>query len=103
MEILLGSLIIIVILLCLLTVNLLRKSERYEDMIEDQNQLLNNQNQTLLNIFNSLKESRDFINKVDDQGIFQSDDEVGTFFGYLKDIQTTLDSYFTDNNNNAET
>jgi len=103
MEILLGSLIIIVILLCFLTINLLRKSERYEDMIEDQNQLLNNQNQTLLNIFNSLKESRDFINKVDDQGIFQSDDEVGTFFGYLKDIQTTLDSYFTDNNNNAET
>lgn len=102
MEILLGSLIIVIVVLSFLIVNLLRKSERYEDMIEDQNKTISNQNQTILNIFNSLRESRNFINKVDEKGIFQSDDEVGTFFGYLKDIQTTLDSYFTDNNNNAE-
>ena len=103
MKILLGVLIILTLLLLFLVFNLLRKSERYEDMIEDQNDLLDSQNKTLLNIFNQLKESRDFINNVDERGIFQSDDEVGTFFGYLKEIQNSLESFFTEKNNNAET
>lgn len=101
MEIFLGSLIIIIFLLLFFVINLLRKNERYEDIIEEQNSSLETQNQTLLNIFNELRESRDFINKVDEKGIFQSDDEVGTFFSYLIKIQESLDSYFLENNNNA--
>lgn len=68
------------------TINLLFKVEKLEDQMI-------NQNKVMLNIDKNIKEARDFINSVDERGIFQSDDEVGTFFGYLQDIQNTLDQY----------
>ena len=66
--------------------NLLRKIEKSEDIITDQVEYLQN-------ISYLIKESKDFIEKTDEKGIFRADDEVGTFFGYMKQIQDTANSY----------
>lgn len=68
------------------SINLLIKIEKMEDaMIE--------QNKVMLSIDTNIKEAKKFIDSVDERGIFQADDEVGTFFGYLQEIQKTLNQY----------
>jgi len=87
------SLIVSIIISGLLlysTINLLLKVEKLEDQMIEQNKVM-------LSIVKNIEEAREFINKVDERGIFQSDDEVGTFFGYLKEIQSTLDQYAISN------
>jgi len=72
------------------SINLLIKIEKMEDaMIE--------QNKTMLSIDSNIKEAKKFIDTVDEKGIFQADDEVGTFFGYLQEIQKTLNQYALNN------
>lgn len=66
--------------------NLLKKVERLEDIILDQQKYM----QQLSDI---IEESDTLIKTVDERGTFKSDDEVGAFFNYLQLIQETLNSY----------
>lgn len=66
--------------------NLLRKNEKYEDIIEEQLVYLRS-------VSNTIKEAQTIIDTVDEKGTFRSDDEVGIFFETLKDITTTISSY----------
>lgn len=84
----------VILILIYIIFNLLRKNEKYEDIIEEQNILVESQNNTLNEIYIEITKSKEFINTVDEKGIFQGDDEVGIFFGYLKNIQSSLDEYF---------
>jgi DNA-directed RNA polymerase specialized sigma54-like protein len=77
---------ILVITLGYASYNLLRKNEKYEDIIQEQVIYLNS-------VSTSIKEAQDIIETVDERGTFRSDDEVGVFFETLKDITATIGSY----------
>lgn len=66
--------------------NLLRKNEKYEDIIQEQVIYLNS-------VSNSIQEAQNVIDTIDEKGMFRSDDEVGVFFETLKDISTAISSY----------
>jgi hypothetical protein len=67
-------------------INLLRKNEKFEDMIETQNQYI----QTISEL---MTESNKKIKEIDSKQIFQSDDEIGWFFTGIKEIQDLINEY----------
>lgn len=85
---------LIIFLSCLVLVlsfgcyNLLKKTEKLEDIIVDYS-----------NYSNKLDEIIELSNKrlkeVDEKESFKSDDEVGFFFNTLKEIQETLNEFKT--------
>ncbi len=81
-----GILVGITIILSYIIYNLLKKVENYEDVTT-------NQANYLVNVSNIIVESQKHLNKLDEKGVFKSDDEVGYFFENLKLIQKTLDQY----------
>ena len=77
---------ILVIILGFTTWNTLRKLEKYEDTVQ-------NQQIYVERIANLIEDSSKRLREVDTNGHFSSDDEVGFFFSNLKAIQDTLDEY----------
>jgi hypothetical protein len=67
------------------------KVEKYEDVTIDQTKYLQN-------ISNIINESNKKLNKLDERGVFQSDDEVGFFFKEIKTIQKDLNRYMLPEN-----
>ena len=85
----LVSIIILSILVLALgfsTWNLLRKLEKYEDTVQ-------NQQIYVERIASLIEDSSKRLREVDSQGHFSADDEVGFFFSNLKAIQDTLDEF----------
>lgn len=85
----LVSIVILAILVLVLgfsTWNLLRKLEKLEDTVQDQQRYVEN-------ISNVIEDSNKRLREVDDKGHFSADDEVGFFFENLKQIQSILDGY----------
>jgi len=78
--------IIEIILLVLLIIslyiiyNLNKKTEQYETFIEELKQKVSDTNSN--------------INEIDVRGSFSSDDEIGFYFKYIKDLQNELSKYF---------
>ena len=75
--------------------NLLRKVEKYEDVTLDQTGYLQN-------ISNIIAESHQHLSKLDEKGVFQSDDKVGEFFKQMQAVQTELDKYMLPENYGKE-
>ena len=73
------------------TINLLRKNETAEDIIVSQKEFINKFRQMLDTSSSRLKE-------IDENGTFESDDEIGWFFKEIKNLQNAL-SQFTNPNN----
>tara|TARA_Y100000590_G_C15598814_1_gene969179 strand:- start:826 stop:1107 length:282 start_codon:yes stop_codon:yes gene_type:complete len=65
------------------TFNLFRKLERMEQVIEQYEEWITNFSDNINAASNRLEE-------IDNKGTFESDDEVGFFFKYIKDIQDQL-------------
>ena len=87
-----GILVGIIIILSYIIRNLLMlKVEKYEDVTIDQTQYLQN-------ISNLIGDSKKHLNKLDERGVFQSDDEVGYFFKQMKLVQKELDRYMLPEN-----
>jgi uncharacterized membrane protein YukC len=76
----------LVILLGYTTYNLLKKSEKAEDLIISYEKYVNNLGNILSKASNKLKE-------IDSKGLFDSDDEIGWFFKYVKDMQEDLNNF----------
>lgn len=92
--ILVGSLVFTSILSIILGVavrNLLVKVEKYEDIVQDQVNYLQN-------ISKTIAESRNHLTNLDSRGAFQSDDEVGEFFRQMQEVQKELDRYMLPEN-----
>lgn len=90
----LETVIILSILLVILLIalrNLLIKVEKYEDVVVDQTTYLQN-------VSNIIKDSSEYLKKLDEKGIFQADDEVGHFFNQMKLVQEELDKYMLPEN-----
>ena len=86
--------ILIVILLFAIR-NILLKVEKYED-------ISTNQQEYLLRISDFIKDSKMHLQKLDEKGVFQSDDEVGYFFEQMKEVQKELDRYMLPENYGKE-
>ena len=88
LSIILGILLIVSVVALR---NLLIKVEKYEDVVQDQVQYLQN-------ISKTITESQKHLQNLDERGVFQSDDEVGFFFESMKTVQEELDRYMLPEN-----
>jgi len=85
--IILSSILGVVILVMFFILrNLLKKVEKGEDIITDQVEYLKS-------ISYFIKESRKLIDTLDEKGFYKADDELGSFFNLMKEIQNTADEY----------
>ena len=90
-----GIIVALLILLVYIIRNLLIRNEKYEDVVRDQVQYLQN-------ISDAVGEGQKHLEKLDERGVFQSDDEVGYFFEQMKTIQNELDRYMLPENYGKE-
>ena len=86
MEILLVLGILVALVLSYTTWNLHRKVVRQEEIIEYQIGYLRN-------VAYLISESKIYVEQLDEKGAFRSDDEVGVFFNFMKEIQETINEY----------
>jgi len=66
--------------------NLNRKVIKQESIIEFQVGYLRN-------VAYLINESKIYVEQLDEKGTFRSDDEVGVFFDFMKEIQETINDY----------
>lgn len=93
--IIIGVLIVLSGILLYIIRNLLVKNEKYENVVQDQVQYLQN-------ISNAINEGQMHLKNLDERGVFQSDDEVGYFFEQLKYVQDELNRYMLPENYGKE-
>ena len=86
LVILINAGVIVFGLITFIIINLLRKNEKFEQMVEDRDQYI----QTISTI---MTESDKKIKEIDSKQIFQSDDEIGWFFTGIKEIQSLINEY----------
>jgi len=86
MEILAIILGVVVLGLGYVVFNLNRKVIKQEDIIEYQVGYLRN-------VAYLINESKIYVEQLDEKGTFRSDDEVGVFFNFMKEIQETINDY----------
>jgi len=90
-NIIIAILVVILIIFTYILRNLLIKVEKYEDVVQDQVQYLQN-------ISNAIGEGQKHLKNLDEKGVFQSDDEVGYFFEQMKYVQDELNRYMLPQN-----
>ena len=76
-------LLILVLIFGYTTFNLFRKLEQMEQVIERYENWIDG-------FFKTINSADTRLNEIDSKGTFDSDDEVGFFFKYIKDIQDQL-------------
>jgi len=86
MEILLVILAIVILGLGYIVYNLNRKVIKQEEILEYQVGYLRN-------VSYLISESKIYVEQLDEKGAFRSDDEVGVFFNFMKEIQETINEY----------
>ena len=94
-KIISGVLVVILLILLYLLYNLLTKVEKYEDVVRDQVEYLQN-------ISKTVSKSQKHLQTLDEKGVFQSDDEVGEFFNQMKEVQNELNRYMLPQNYGKE-
>ena len=80
LEIIIIVLGLLVVTLGYTTFNLLRKNEKAEDILISQQQFINK-------IEEQVTFTEEKLNKIDQKGLFKSDDEIGWFFNEIKVLQ----------------
>jgi len=86
MGILAGILFAVVLVLGYVVFNLNRKVVKQEGIMEYQVGYLRN-------VAYIINESKIYVEQLDEKGAFRSDDEVGVFFNFMKEIQETINDY----------
>jgi predicted PurR-regulated permease PerM len=77
---------ILVVILGFTTFNLLRKSEKLEDIILQYDNYISE-------LTNQIEASEKRLNEIDAKGMFKSDDEIGWFFEQIKVIQNGISQF----------
>ena len=81
------ALLVLIILICIYVIwNLNNKLLKAEDIIEEQIEYLRKVSLTI-------QESNLYVNQLDEKGHFRADDEIGTFFNFMKEIQDLINSF----------
>jgi dihydrofolate reductase len=84
---------ITVVILGYTTFNLLRKIEKQEDMLEQQNKILVSYQSYLNKISDTIEVADKKLQEVDQRGSFKADDEIGFVFEQIKMVQTILNAF----------
>jgi hypothetical protein len=79
-------LLVAVVVLGFTTLNLLKKNEKCEDIIESYENYM-------INLSNTIKFSDRKLKEIDSKGTFEGDDEVGFFFKQLLYLQEQLNNF----------
>lgn len=88
-AIIISILGILVVILGFTTFNLLRKNEKQEDILASYI--------TYLDQFSRIVElSDERLKKIDERGIFKSDDEIGFMYEQIKELQRVLSNFRVD-------
>lgn len=89
------ALILTVLLVVALYViwNLNRKIVKQETIIQGQVEVVESQVDYLRKVSYLIQESKLYIDKLDERGIFRADDEVGVFFSFMKEIQDNINQF----------
>ena len=90
LSIILG---VLVVVLGFTTFNLLKKTEKQEDMIASQNEILVSYQVYLNKISGIIELSDKKLKEIDHKGSFESDDEIGFFFQSVKQLQEALNAF----------
>jgi hypothetical protein len=85
---------LLVVIFGFTTFNLLRKTEKLEDIIFNQTEYIRNFDEQI-----SYAEKR--LDQIDQKGVFAGDDEIGWFFSQIKVIQESISKFKSDNINNG--
>jgi hypothetical protein len=88
LEIIIGILGLLVVILGYTTFNLLRKSEKAEDIIISQSDFIEN-------LSSQISKSENRLDEIDEKGTFKSDDEIGWFFNEIKQLQANISQFKT--------
>ena len=80
---------VLVVVLGFTTFNLLRKNEKQEDILTGYMEYLDQ-------ISKTIEFSDEKIKKIDSQGIFKSDDEIGFMYEQIKELQRILSNFRID-------
>tara|TARA_B100000287_G_C20531298_1_gene740970 strand:+ start:651 stop:932 length:282 start_codon:yes stop_codon:yes gene_type:complete len=80
---------VLVVALGFTTFNLLRKNEKQEDILTSYMEYLNQVSKTI-------EFSDEKMKKIDSQGIFKSDDEIGFMYEQIKELQKILSNFRID-------
>jgi hypothetical protein len=86
MEIIIGILGVIILVLIYIVFNLNRKVIKQEGVLEYQVDYLRK-------VSYLISESKIYVEQLDESGAFRSDDEVGVFFNFMKEIQDTINDF----------
>lgn len=86
MEILITILVLLLVAAIYVIWNLNKKVIKQEDIIESQVDYLRK-------VSYFIAESKLYVEQLDEKGIFRSDDEIGTFFNFMKEIQDTINTF----------
>ena len=88
-TVVISVLSVLVVALAYTTINLLRKNEKQEDILAGYI--------TYLDQFSRIIEfSDEKMKKIDEKGIFKSDDEIGFMYEQIKDLQKILSNFRID-------
>ena len=88
-TIVISVLSVIVVALAFTTINILRKNEKQEDILAGYI--------TYLDQFSRIIEfSDEKLKKIDERGIFKSDDEIGFMYEQIKELQKILSNFRID-------
>jgi hypothetical protein len=90
LSIILG---ILVVILGFTTFNLLKKTEKQEDIITLRDEILVSYQIYLNKVSDIIELSDKKLKEVDHKGSFESDDEIGFFFQSVKQLQETLNVF----------
>ena len=84
---------ILVVALGFTTFNLLKKNEKQEDIISNQETILAGYMEYLSKISGIIELSDKKLKEIDHKGSFESDDEIGFFFQSVKQLQEALNAF----------
>ena len=80
------ALSVLVVILGFTTFNLMRKNEKQEDIMVKYMEYLSRLDM-------AIEESDKRLQKIDERGLFKSDDEIGWFFEQIKSLQSILNEF----------
>jgi len=85
-TIVISALSVLVVILGFTTFNLMRKNEKQEDIMVEYMEYLSKLDM-------AIEESDKRLQKIDERGLFKSDDEIGWFFEQIKSLQGILNEF----------
>lgn len=89
--IIISILVVLLVVFLYIINNLLKKVEKYEDVIEFQSTYVEL-------ISKEVKDGKKHLEELDTKGHFRADDELGIFFEKMKEIQFNLDKFILPDN-----